>query len=198
MPPIQIPGAPTAIHLISRRSGALTTVYAKQCFVTHAVNAYQTRTGHVVVDAMAASSLAHLKILNVGMRRFVVDVDARSCETSIVHHGPIEFPSIHPDHVGRVYRFAYAAVSPWGWCKMDVDTGETIVASCGDGPHAEPTFVPRAGSTDEDDGWIIGYVLSNRGKRLCIVDARTMKLCCELDASGANAMGLHGLFVPSI
>ena len=186
---------PTAIHLVPRRGAPALTVRAERCFVTHTVNAYQTRTGHVVVDAMAADSLAQLKKLNVEMRRFVVDTGAARVDSFCIRRGPIEFPSINPNHAGRPYAFAYASVSPWGWCKTNVDTGETLVATCGDGPHAEPTFVPRDAAAAEDDGWLVGYVLSPQGIRLCVVDARTMTLCCKLDARGANAMGLHGVFV---
>ena len=145
---------------------------------------------------MASDSITSLRLLNVNMRRFIIDAKKLECETVCIDKGPMEFPSIHPSYVGRAYRFAYAsAASPWGWRKINVDTGESRVASCGDGPHAEPTFVPRPGGEDEDDGWIMGYTIVKGGKRLCIVDAKTLEMCCEFDATGANSMGLHGCFV---
>lgn len=193
----QRPGEPTAIHLIPRHpaSSRVVTVQTTGCFVTHSVNAYQSRTGHVVVDVMASESLASLRKLSVSMRRFVIDAASRSFESVCISPGPMEFPAIHPGHAGLPYRFAYASAAPWGWVKLDVDTGESRVAACGDGPHAEPTFVPRPGGKDEDDGWIMGYILASAGKRLCIVDAKSMQRCCEFDATGSNALGLHGCFV---
>ena len=59
--------------------------------------------------------------------------------------------------------------------KLDVETGETI-CRCKDGyVIGEGIFVPRPGSSDEDDGLVINQWLSlttDKRPRVTIVDAR--------------------------
>lgn len=112
-----------------------------------------------------------------------------------MYRGPVEFPCINPEHVGHAYRFAYMASDPWGWVKLDVTSGRTWHVACIAGPHMEPAFVPRSACATEDDGWIVGFVLLSGRPMFCIVDARTMKMVCIMDAPDANQVGIHGFYV---
>lgn len=59
----------------------------------------------------------------------------------------------------------------------------------------EPCFV-RRGDRGEDDGWLVGFGLTGDGPVFGVMDAKTMRTACALLVPGANALGLHGTFVP--
>ena len=95
---------------------------------------------------------------------------------------PIEFGRIADDRVGLKYRFGYAVGSKGDSSdpqagtivKYDFDTGNSLAWDFGEGQDpGEFVFVKRPGSTDEDDGWLMGYVYdrSRDGSALLILDA---------------------------
>jgi len=160
-------------------------------FVTHIANAYQSGK-EIVIDAVASGSLASLRAgRNVRLVRF--ETKTGDVSTRVLHEGPVEFPATNMDVIGHTNRFVYACASPWGWIKHDVETGRTLTVSCCNGPHTEPVIVPT-----EEGCWLVGVAFHRSGKKLCVVDAQTMRTRCVYDARGVNALGLHGTWVSSL
>ncbi len=89
----------------------------------------------------------------------------------------LEFGMINQRHLGRPYRYAYSTTAKPGWflfngfVKHDFQTGESISLALAEGRYAsEAPFAPRVGATEEDDGYLISFVIDeNRGTSECIV-----------------------------
>lgn len=118
-------------------------------------------------------------------------IDPRTGEdrTRIVEGVSGEAPAIHPAFAGRRHRFGYVASptdqsnSPadygyfWfhGLAKVDFDDDQHAVWNAG--PRrmvSPPTFVPRPGATDEDDGWLLAWTIDaeRSGSSVVVLDAR--------------------------
>jgi len=143
---------------------------APSCYVFHIVNAYEAEGGKVVADVVRHPRThdRDRRGPNEGtpsLVRWTLDrVRGRLTERLLDDHGS-EFPRFDDRLGGQDYRYAYAAhwwgdkVSSGPLYKHDVRSGHTQVHDFGPG-HAslEPVFVPRSGTTGEDDGYIMAYV----------------------------------------
>ena len=105
-------------------------------------------------------------------------------ESFIDHEHGCEFPRINDNYAGLQHRFAYCSRIPKkptdgvmfdGLIKYDRanDTAEHIEFGTGRS-GGEAIFAPRPGGTDEDDGWIIGFVWDGNTRRseCFVVDAK--------------------------
>lgn len=100
------------------------------------------------------------------LQRWTVDPASQSTSVDDVDGRFHEFPRHDPRVGTEKHRYAYTAgVSVKGsdrhgaTHKVDYDTGEVVERSHGAGRRGgEPIFVPRQGSTAEDDGWLLVMV----------------------------------------
>jgi carotenoid cleavage dioxygenase len=89
----------------------------------------------------------------------------------------LEFGMFNQRHAGRPYRYAYSTTTKPGWflfngfVKHDLETGESWSLPLEEGRFAsEAPFVPRRGATDEDDGYLVSFIIDeNRGTSECIL-----------------------------
>jgi carotenoid cleavage dioxygenase len=89
----------------------------------------------------------------------------------------VEFGMINQRYNGRKYRYAYSTTSKPGWflfngfVKHDLETGESQELTLPDGQYAsEAPFVPRINAVDEDDGYLVSFIIDeNRGRSECIL-----------------------------
>ena len=86
--------------------------------------------------------------------------EERLCDSEFV-----EFGTINPNYMMRKNRFVYSALGEPGWflfrglVKHDLQTGRRNVFEFGDRCFgSEAPFVPRRGSTEEDDGYLVSFV----------------------------------------
>lgn len=120
----------------------------------------------------------------------------------------VEFPRINPARATLRNRFIFTAAqavpgrSVWfdAVAKLDVETGSHSFAQYGpDWMVEEHVFVPRPGSTREDDGWLIGTALNWRQQKtaLSVFDARHLERGPVARAwlEVAMPLGFHGQFV---
>ncbi len=121
-----------------------------------------------------------------------------------------EFPRIAPHLTGRRNRFVYTVggdSSGNGYefhqvVKRDLERGTDERHDYGSGVIAEEhLYVPRPGSTIEDDGWLVGTILDyrRRATALVVLDARRPSdgplAVAWLDH--ALPLGFHGWFSPA-
>ena len=93
--------------------------------------------------------------------RWRLNATTRTARSSVVNDRPQEFPRVNEDLMGRRYRFGYSAGVGTGFAqdtlmKTDVDSGSVQCRT--DQPrfgYGEPVFVPRSGTNQEDDGWVL-------------------------------------------
>jgi len=155
------------------------------CFVFHTVNSYDRADGNVVLDVivhdrMFAQSKAGPDSQRTGLERWILDPAARTVTRTVIDPTPQEFPRADERRLGQPYRYAYAMAlaAPFlgtGLFKHDLETGTRQVHDFGPGRHpCEFVFVPAHAEAQEDEGWLIGFVIDAAAETtdLVILDAR--------------------------
>jgi all-trans-8'-apo-beta-carotenal 15,15'-oxygenase len=120
-----------------------------------------------------------------------------------------EFPTVHPAHAGRHYRYAYIACNPADRAiglqqqvaRVDLESGAAVTHDFGpDGYVGEPLFIPRPGGGAEDDGAVVVLIYDAAAERTMIVglDARDISARPLFTARLPHHVPypLHGCFVP--
>ncbi|MBE9078827.1 carotenoid oxygenase family protein [Romeria aff. gracilis LEGE 07310] len=215
------PKQPTQIFAIPRDGQSPVRRFETDAsFVFHHANAYEA-DGELVLDSIrydrfpslddsADYSEVDFDHVPAGqLWRFRANLDNSQVSTEVLIERCCEFPHIHPQRVGQPYRYLYigAAHSAQGnaplqaLLKQDLHTGqEQLWSAAPRGFSGEPLFVPRPGSSAEDDGWVL-LMLYNAERRcsdLAIFDARdiTPGPVTRLLLKHHIPYGLHGSYTP--
>jgi carotenoid cleavage dioxygenase-like enzyme len=111
-----------------------------------------------------------------------------------------ELPQVHPARIGQGRsRVAWGGANgPQGeffdrTVRVDLDSGAVSTWQRGDATQLEPLFVPRPGSTDDDDGVLLVPTLADTDPATVIgvLDARTMQCVAQLHAPQVIPFGFH-------
>lgn len=189
------PDHPARVGLLPRSATDASSIVwcdVAPCFTFHPLNAYDDADGNVVIDFCRYERLFDLDLLGPfsldtppTLDRWTVNPSTRRVNEERIDDRAHEFPR-HDPRVGlKPHRFGYTATVDYSSpvlhgpiCKTDVTTGSVVEHDFGPGRGgAEPVFVPKDGSTAEDDGWIICLVHDvnggpgNTGAELQIIDA---------------------------
>ena len=89
----------------------------------------------------------------------------------------LEFGMFNQRYAGKPYRYAYSTTTKPGWflfsgfVKHDLQTGESWSLPLAEGRYAsEAPFVPRMGAKDEDDGYLVSFIIDeNRQTSECVL-----------------------------
>jgi carotenoid cleavage dioxygenase-like enzyme len=140
------------------------------CYVFHGVNAFR-RGDEVVVDVCRLSSAFaddDMVTSEGSLRRWTLNTATGALTDDVIDtENPGDLPSRDPRLVGRDYRHAYLVgvrdnpdtVEFGGLIKHDYRTGTRTFWEPGPDRHAgEPLFVPDAGDTADDAGWLLTFV----------------------------------------
>jgi all-trans-8'-apo-beta-carotenal 15,15'-oxygenase len=115
---------------------------------------------------------------------------------------PGDAPEVADSVMGREYRYAYVptlgtdddppdrgAFFYYGaLAKLDVESGATQTWNAGGDAIVSPcSFVPRPSGSSEDDGWLLAYVLRDRGAEVAVLDARAV----DAGPVATLALGIH-------
>lgn len=156
-------------------------------YAFHPLNAYDTADGTVVIDICNYDCMFNQDTLGpfgdaglARLERWVLNPQLRSCSVTVIDASSNEFPRHNIAYAGQAYKFGYCA-SPsqdpsagWPTLKHNLETGAREVFDHGPGrAAAEPVFVARAGSSGEDEGWLITLVhdLGSGAAELVVIDA---------------------------
>ncbi|MCX7594213.1 MAG: carotenoid oxygenase family protein [Fischerella sp.] len=191
-------------------------------FVFHHVNAFE-QSKEIIVDSICYESLPEVEpgsdfrqvdfeALKPGqLWRFHLNLHTKIVQRKLLESRCCEFPSVHPQKVGRPYRYLYigAAHAPRGnaplqaFLKIDLESGERQFWSAAPrGFAGEPVFVPRPNSESEDDGWVLALVYDAACDRsdVVILDARNFHQgpIARLHLKHHIPYGLHGNFTSEV
>ena len=157
-------------------------------YIFHVFNAWE-EGDEIVLDACRTirttildSEVGQLDELNARMHRYRLNLTDGSVEEHRVDETPLEFSRINENFVGEKTRFGYASrFHPErgllfnAMIKHDREGDHLEVLEMGDTQfNQEIVFAPRVGSTEEDDGYVIGFVHdeSDDHTECWVVDAR--------------------------
>lgn len=177
------------------------------CYVFHAVNSYDAADGTVVVDVIVHDRMfSRIKAgpdsQRSGLERWTVNPAMRRVERTILDPTPQEFPRPDERRLGQPYRYAYTmAMTGWflgsGLYKHDLQAGTRQTHDFGPQRHpCEFMFVPAHPEAQEDEGWLIGFVIDARARatELVILDARRFEAAPQASVRIPHIVppGFHG------
>jgi carotenoid cleavage dioxygenase len=165
-------GYPARLGFLPRDGvGEVRWTEIEPCYVFHVLNAYDEGE-EVVVEGVrwprmfAGAVSGPFESGTPALWRWTVDPEAGRAKDEQLDDHAEEFPRIDERLTGRRHRFGYAAATlpaadgdHGGIVKHDLVRGTTEQLDLGWGAgESEAVFVPRAGGTAEDDGWLLSYV----------------------------------------
>jgi all-trans-8'-apo-beta-carotenal 15,15'-oxygenase len=211
---------PTKIIVIPRdKKGKIQYFEMPLGFVFHHANAYE-QDDTLFVDSICYKSLSQIRpnedyretdfsVLDPGqLWRFSLGLTTGKIERQLIESRCCEFPSLHPNYVGRPYRYLYLAAAHdaevnaplQAILKVDLNTNQRQLWSAApEGFVSEPIFVPRKNAIAEDDGWVLTVVYNSQNHRseILILDSRDLSkgAIARLHLKHHIPYGLHGNFV---
>ena len=163
---------------------------APRCYVFHPVNAFEVNGGQddkkIIIDLCRYERVFQKDLKGPAgdspsqLARWTVNAENGTVSEEIVSDLAHEFPAHDPRTVGRKHRYAYTAVGfdLGPTYRTDMETGEVVFHDHGEGRFGgEPVFVPRDGSTSEEDGWVLVCVNDRAGSpaELVILNANDIE-----------------------
>ncbi len=200
-------------------SGADVTWFAVDpCYVFHPMNSFDATsaagTSTVVVDTARYPELWRQDSArfnnDAALHRWTLDLDTGAVGEQALDDRTIEFPRVHEDLVGLVNRYGYAVANLPGaseetpisqLVKYDLESGASTAHDFGTTRiPGEAVFVPAAGATAEDEGWLLAFVYDKPtdSSELVVLDATDL----TADPVASVAMprrvpfGFHGSWMP--
>ncbi len=213
------PNKQTQIILIPRdpQNKEVKTFTIDSGFIFHHANAFEVGDT-IYLDSIAYASLPQVQPdtnykevdfekLDPGqLWRFSLNLQTETVEKELLEARCCEFPTLHPDKVGRDYRYLFVGAAHnnsgtnaplQGILKLDLQTGKRELHSfAGSGYVSEPVFVPKPNGTREDEGWILTLVYDGSKHRsdLVILDGENIQgdAVAKLHLQHHIPYGLHG------
>ncbi|MBW4505437.1 MAG: carotenoid oxygenase family protein [Scytonematopsis contorta HA4267-MV1] len=217
-----VPRTPTQNSTQGNVSAKVKILETSAGFVFHHANAFEVGD-EIVMDSVCYESLPEVESgsdfrevdfdsLKPGqLWRFHLNLKDETVNRELIESRCCEFPSLHPQNVGHDYKYLYIGAAHGesgnaplqGFVKMDLQTGEKQIWSAAPfGYGSEPIFVPRPGSEQEDDGWVLALVYDSQHHRsdLVILDARDFNKepVARLHLKHHVPYGLHGNFTSEL
>ncbi|MGJ3246812.1 MAG: carotenoid oxygenase family protein [Elainellaceae cyanobacterium] len=212
---------PTQVIVIPRHSAEPVQMIPTQAgFVFHHANAFEANS-NIVVDSVCYDELPAVdanqdyrqvnfdELAPGQLWRFEIDWRTQTILRQQIISRCCEFPAIHPDRTGCVYRYVFlgAAHAPTGNAPLQailkLDYDENAQQLWSEAPHgyvSEPVFVPRPNATGEDDGWVFSlvYNATRQKSELIILDGHDIEKgpVARLRLKHHVPYGLHGSFTP--
>jgi beta,beta-carotene 9',10'-dioxygenase len=216
------PEEPSRFWIIDKDDGEiLRTFETDPFFFLHHINAYQDQDGFVIdmvtyKDPQIIKAL-YLDNLRTGgsipvpqARRFRLSLDDDQVYSEPLRDAFVELPHINDAFNGKPYRYFYGfggygsvlagAQLTYDFAnavvKVDVSGGPTKIWQVEGCFPGDPIFVPRPGSTEEDDGVLLSVVLDSDASRsfLLVLDARSMAELARADLPHHIPFSLGGNF----
>jgi 8'-apo-carotenoid 13,14-cleaving dioxygenase len=186
------------------------------CYVFHASNAYENATGEVIIDVAAhntmfADSIHGPDSKTLKLERWTANLHTKQVSRRVIDDTPQEFPRCDERRLGSAYRYAYAMSIPSGYdsfgaanmyYKHDLETGTREAHDFGaDRFPGEFVFVPKSADADEDEGWLMGYVVNmgNQTTDLVILNAQDLSGAPQAVITMPHRIppGFHGNWIPA-
>ncbi|MGK7944275.1 MAG: carotenoid oxygenase family protein [Microcystaceae cyanobacterium] len=198
------------------------TIEADSGFVFHHANAFE-KDNCIYLDSICYDALSQIQpgksyrdtdfsqVEPGQLWRFTLDLDDKTVKKQLIEQRSCEFPTLHPDKVGRDYRYLYIGATHnqtgnaplQAVLKLDLVTGERFIHSFAPrGFGGEPIFVPHPNGNQEDEGWVLAliYDASHHRSDLVILDAQDIEAppVAILHLKHHIPYGLHGSWTESL
>lgn len=216
------PDEPTRFGILPRHGNGTHVRWFEvpSCYVVHTLNAYEDEDD-IVLIACRNSDAAALNVPTKGklddqnkdkpiLYRWRFNLYTGSVCEAAIDDVASEFPSLHPQWLGRQSRYGYAAkiaseqeplMTFDGLLKYDFVTGSRHIhkfkAGCYGG---EAVLVPKSECSAEEDGWLIAFVYDTARQRseLIVIDTKhfTDEPIAKILIPQRVPYGFHGTWIP--
>ncbi|NNF01006.1 MAG: hypothetical protein HKN25_18460, partial [Pyrinomonadaceae bacterium] len=186
--------------------------------IFHYGNAYEKDPNRIVFETIASNDKQLFEVLRnwredkipefrrPRLKQITVDLSKKLVVNSTDLAEDVEFPRYDMRLTGKKARYLYMADKLYdanaSVVRVDLKTRSTQkTKGIKSRTVAEPVFVPKTESGDEDSGWILaqGYDSDKNENFLEIRDAQTLDIAARVWASGQHfPLGFHGNFYPSV
>ncbi|WP_342668944.1 carotenoid oxygenase family protein [Amycolatopsis taiwanensis] len=211
IPYVWNPEHPPRIGVLPRSGGPIRWFDVSPCFVGHTLNAYDDGAS-IVIDVIRFGP--GFEPADIGgnrpmVDRWTIDLDTGKVDERRIDDRPQDFPRVNESLVSRPHRYGYTAASSLyaahepratftnALIKHDFATGRSEAHQFAhDAAAGEAVFVPSAGATAEDDGYLMSFVHSpERGAAdLVILSAQDVSgdPLARIHLPGRVPLGFHG------
>ena len=215
-------GLPSRFALVPRAGGEVRWFEAAPTYVLHWLNAYEDGD-EVILDgyfqedptpaphADAQPGYEHMMAFldehsfRPKLHRWRFNLADGSTREERIDDRIMEFGMINAKYAGRKYRFGYSTVTKPGWflftgfVKTDLETRQSTAYMLPDGVFAsEAPFAPRTGAVDEDDGYLVSFLIDeNQGRSECVLlDAKDIARgpICRIALPHKISSGTHAVW----
>ena len=178
------------------------------CYVYHTMNAYEAG------DAVVLDGCRMVGYMAVGMEKpplpmlyqWRMNMKTGTVTERQIDDLGVDFPKVPDRMTGQPYRFGYtaefgqAAPTVEAYHKYDLHTGSRVSHRLTDGrTGSEAVFVPAAGATSEDDGYLMSYVYdpSDGKSEMVIMDASNIanEPVARIHLPARVPAGFHGSWI---
>jgi carotenoid cleavage dioxygenase len=217
-------GVPSRFAIVPRNGGEVRWFEAKPTYVLHWLNAYEDGD-EIVLDGYfqedptpapnpdALPGFEHMMSyldehsFRSKLHRWRFNLKDGTTKEEHLDERIMEFGMINARYAGRKYRYGYSTFSKPGWflftgfVKNDFETGESSEFHLPEGVYAsEAPFAPRIGAVDEDDGYLVSFLMDeNRGVSECVlIDAKDIAAgpVCRIALPHKLCSGTHAVWAP--
>lgn len=158
------------------------------CYVFHQMNSYEDGK-NIVIDVVRFDHIWKKGAMDFPapmLWRWTIDTTTGKVHEAQADDRPGEFPRINDAYIGRNYRYGYemsmgdaghGQTDAGALLKYDRLLGSNASIELGSGiVSGEAVFVPAAGATDEDDGYLMSFLYNaeHNTSEYVIYDAQTM------------------------
>ncbi len=215
-------GIPSRFAIVPRNGGEVRWFEAAPTYVLHWLNAYE-EGDEIVLDgyfqeeptpqphAHAQPGFEHMMAyldehsFKSKLHRWRFNLKDGSTTEEQLDDRVMEFGMINAKYGGRPYRYGYSTLSKPGWflftgfVKTDLETRISTEYRLPEGVYAsEAPFAPRIGAVDEDDGYLVSFLIDeNNGTSECVLlDAKdiTKGPICRIALPHKLCSGTHAVW----
>jgi carotenoid cleavage dioxygenase len=210
------------IGLLPREGGNDDVIWCPvdPCYVYHVANSYDLDDGRVVLDMCVHDRNGYRDFRGpdaeaITFERWTIDPATKHVTHEVLDDTPQEFPRIDERLTGKSYRYAYSLRVPPAEgkaigligstqiLKHDLTTRTREIHDFGPDHHpGEFVFIPRDSAAEEDDGWLMGFVvnMANETTDLVILDARRFgePPVASILLPHRVPPGFHGNWIPAV
>ena len=178
------------------------------CYIYHTMNAYEAGD-EIVLDGcrlVGYTAVGMVKPPLPALYQWRMNLKTGAVSERQIDDLGVDFPKVPDAMVGQSYRYGYTgefgqgAPTIEGWHKYDLHTGaRTSHMLSGGRQGSEAVFVPAAGGSGEDDGYLMSYVYdpADDKSELVIVDASNMAAdpIARVHLPARVPAGFHGSWI---
>ena len=219
---IHVADLPTRFGVVPRKGGEAKWFEFPTCYVYHVINAWEDGDEVVMAackmvpngfdpDPSYGPYAAMADVLALRAQPFLWRMNMQTGEgrEEQIDDALSEFPVVNNERAGRKTKYSYHVVFDdcieqrfSGLMKYDLETG---ASERHDFPKSvygsEPAFAPKAGSTEEDDGYLITFTAdANGNSEAHVLDARNMSAppLARMKLPQRAPLGFHGVWAAGI